>query len=109
MRIEGAIVPVGRPAFNREAWCALVTRRPEFRRPPPRQIRNPFTGESTTAQPPPDVAEVVSEGRVVGEVYWSMSEEPRVNVSVESSALPLVRECAAELGGEFQPEPSHQT
>ena len=104
LRIKGAIRPFGVSRFNREAWCELVARRPEFRRRPPRQARNPFTGEAMTVQPPKDVAEVLSDGHPVGEVYWSMSEEPLVNVSMEPSALPLVLEWAAEIGGEFQPD-----
>ena len=104
MRIEGAIYPVGDAArFGRGAWCDLVSARPEFRRFPPKQTRNPFTGEPMTVRPVPDAAEVVVEGRAVGEVYWSMSDEPLVNVSVEVSALPLVREWAEALGGEFRP------
>jgi hypothetical protein len=53
--------------------------------------------------PPEDFAEVVLEGRVAGEVYWSMSEEPLINVRVEPSAMPMVLEWATELGGEFRP------
>jgi hypothetical protein len=104
MRIEGAIHPVGEAArFSREAWRQLVSARPEFRRHQPKQARNPFTGGPMTVRSTPDTAEVVVEGRAVGEVYWSMSEEPLVNVSVEVSALPLVREWAEALGGEFRP------
>lgn len=107
MRIEGVIYPIGAGAgFNRDAWCQLVASRPEFRRPPSRQVRNPFTGGSMTVHPPTDTAEVVLEGCEVGQVYWSMSEEPLVNVSVEPAAQPLVREWAAALGGEFRADSS---
>jgi hypothetical protein len=53
--------------------------------------------------------DVVVEERVIGNVYWSMSEEPLVNVSIEPSGLPLVAEWAAALGGEFRPDapPAH--
>jgi hypothetical protein len=103
MQIEGAIHPVGDGAgLTRGAWCQLVTARPEFRRHPLRQARNSFTGGVMTVHPRPDAAEVVVDGRVVGQVYWSMSDEPLVNLTVESSALPLVREWAAALGGEFR-------
>lgn len=107
MRIEGAIYPtVAGSGFSREAWCRLVASRPEFRRHASRQARNPFTGETMTVHPPPDAAEVVWEGSVVGQVYWSMSEEPLIHVSVEPAALPLVREWATALAGEFHPGPS---
>jgi hypothetical protein len=104
MPIEGTIRPVGeRAGFNRETWCRLVASRPEFRRLQPRQARNPFAGATTTIQPPADAADVVVGGGPVGRVSWSMSEEPLVNVRVESAAMPLVREWAAALGGEFRP------
>ena len=45
--------------------------------------------------------DVVVEDRVIGKVYWSMSEEPLVNVSIEPAGLPLVAEWAAALGGQF--------
>src|SRR5262249_10148461 len=110
MRTEGTIYPSGHAAgFSREAWCQLLSRRPEFRRHPPRQARNPFTGEAMTVHPPEDAAEVVLDGRAVGEAYWSMSEEPLVNVSVEPAAMHLVSQWATELEGEFRPDlPSRQ-
>jgi hypothetical protein len=108
MRVEGAIQPSGNGSrVNREAWCQLVARRPEFRRPAPRQGINPFTREPMILRPTPDVAEVVVDGISVGNVGWSMSEDvPQVNVSVERSAMPLVLEWAQELGGEFHEDPS---
>jgi hypothetical protein len=57
-----------------------------------------------TVRPPADAAEVLLGGRSVGDVYWSMSEEPLVNVSIEPSALPMVLEWAVALGGEFRPD-----
>ena len=105
MRIEGAIRPTGDATdFKRDAWCRLVSRRPEFRRPSPREIRNPFTGKAATIRPTNDVAVILLDGREVGQAYWSMSDDAVVNVSVEPSALPLVMEWAAELGGKFQAE-----
>jgi hypothetical protein len=57
-------------------------------------------------RPTADVAEVVVNGSVVGNVSWTMSaEDPQVNVSIEPSASQLVLEWAAELGGEFREEP----
>lgn len=106
MQIEGAIYAVGDSAgFTREAWCQLVSARPEFRRHLPRSARNPFSGETTTIHAPPDAADVVVNDQPVGKVFWSMSEEPLVNVSVESSILPLVNEWAAAMGGEFRSDP----
>jgi hypothetical protein len=103
MRIEGAIHPRPEgPGFNQEAWSAFVGRRPEFRALAPRQARNPFSGEAMTVYSPTGAGEIMVDGRSVGRVSWSMSEEPLVNVSVEPSALPLVREWAAALGGEFR-------
>jgi hypothetical protein len=106
MRVEGAIQPDGDGSgLNREAWCQLVARRPEFRRPEPRQGINPFTREPMIVRPTPDAAEVVVDGVSVGDVGWSMSEDvPQVNVSVERSAVPLVLQWATELGGEFHEE-----
>ena len=102
MRIEGTIRPTREGmGFSREAWCQLVSRRSEFRRHPARQGRNPFTGGTMTIQPPDDVADVMLEGRSVGQVWWSVSEEPLVCVVVEPSAMPLVLEWAQELPGEF--------
>jgi hypothetical protein len=104
MQVMGAIHPIGDAAeFSREAWCRIVDSRPEFRRHQPRQARNPFTGGAMTVRATPDAAEVIIDGKVVGNVYWSMNEEPLVNVSVEPSALPLVSEWASAMGGEFRP------
>src|ERR1700686_1377204 len=81
MRIVGAIYPIADvTGFSREAWCQLVSVRPEFRRYPPRQSRNPFTGGMMTVRTTPDAAEVIFEGHTVGPVYWSMSEEPLVKI-----------------------------
>lgn len=107
MRVEGAIFPTAvAREFTRDAWCDLVATRPEFRRPPSVQRPNPFKpGEFMTVHHPADAAEVVIDGRAVGDVFWSMSDEPLVNVSVEPAALGFVRQWAATLGGEFRPEP----
>lgn len=92
-----------------DSWCRLIRDRPEFRRPPPRQANNPFTREPMVILPAQDAAEVVVDGKGVGDVYWSMSEdEPLVNVSVERLALPLILQWAAELGGEFHEDSSHR-
>jgi hypothetical protein len=56
-----------------------------------------------TVHPAADAAQIVVNGQTVGNVYWSMSDEPLVNVSVEPSGLAFVRECAALLAGEFRP------
>ncbi len=100
--IEGEILPKADAVdFNRDAWCRLVQLRPEFRRYPPRQAPNPFKGGMMNLPSHDDIAEVLLGDQVVGNVHWSMSEEPCVNVSVQPSAMPLVLEWAAELGGEF--------
>jgi hypothetical protein len=102
MRIDGAIMPVGGgKGFSREAWRRLIGSRPELQRPASKQTRNPFTGEAMTVDPPEDAAEVMLEGRVVGEAYWSLSDDPLVNVSVDLAVIFLVTEWAAALGGEF--------
>lgn len=107
MRIHGAIrqSAKGTAGFDRAGWRRLVASRAEFRRLSPRPGRNPFTGEVIDVHPPDDSADVVIEGSVVGSVWWSMSEEPLVNVSVEPALAPLVREWAEALGGEFHPDP----
>lgn len=107
MRVEGAIFPkVAARDFTRDVWCDLVATRPEFRRYPSVQRPNPFKpGELMTVRPSPDAAEVVIDGRAVGKVYWSMSDEELVIVSVEPAALEFVQQWAATLGGEFRPEP----
>jgi hypothetical protein len=61
-------------------------------------------GKPMTLPRHPAEPDVVIDGRKLGSAWWSMSEEPLVNVSVEPSALPLVLEWAKELGGEFQQE-----
>ena len=59
-----------------------------------------------TIYPSPDAAEVIVNGATVGSVYWSMSDEPLVNVSIEPSAISLVQEWETALGGEFRREPA---
>ena len=104
MRVEGEIVPTGSCSrVNLEEWCRLISSHAEFRRPQPRQVLNPFTREPMVITPRPDVAEVVVAGAVVGNVGWSEAEDvPLVNVSFERSAISLVLQWAAELGGEFR-------
>jgi hypothetical protein len=110
MRIEGAVYSVGDPAtFTKEAWCRFVETRPELRGYPTRQARNPFSGGMMDVRPMRDARDVVIEDRVIGEVYWSMSEEPLVNVSIEPCGLGLVTEWAAALGGEFRPDTNVDT
>src|SRR3954454_6907212 len=101
MRIEGSIQPAGEVTFDRAAWCNLVDKRPELRRPALREIINPFTKKPTTVRPTDDAAEVLLNGSVIGSASWSMSEAALVNVSVEPAGLPFVRERAAELRGIF--------
>ena len=102
MPIKGVIRPtVSTASFNRDAWCQLVNLRPEFRRPPTREITNPFTGKASTIRARNDVAQISLDGRVIGSASWSMTDEALVDVSVEESALPMVMKWAAELGGEF--------
>src|SRR5688572_20756537 len=106
VRIEGAIIPTnGNEPFTREAWCQLIRSRSELRSPAPARRRHPLTGEEVIIKATEDAAEVMLADRVVGAVFWSMSDEPLVNVGVEPSAMPLVLAWAAELGGEFRLTP----
>jgi hypothetical protein len=91
MRVEGIIQLVGDDlAGEREAWHELLARRPEFRRPGPRQTINPFTREPMMISPRLDVAEVVVDGVPVGQVDWSADEdEAQILVSIERSAIRL--------------------
>ncbi len=104
MRIHGAIYPTSAPTnFTREAWCKFIKTRGEFQRHAPIQKPNPFkSGTLMTVYPAPDAADVLTEDGVVGEVYWSMSKEPLVIVSIEPSAIGLAHEWAAAFGGEFR-------
>ena len=108
MRVQGTILPAGDGSrVNREAWCDLVDRRPEFCRPQPRQIINPFTRKLVMTRPTRDVASVVVDGVTLGEVSWSMDEDdPQVIINVERSVVDLVLQWAADLGGEFSEIPS---
>src|SRR5882672_6831405 len=107
MRIEGAIRPIsGAVGFSHQKWCQLVRRRPEFRPYPPRQGQ-PTYPRHLQFSPPEDLedaAEVWLNGRVVGNVHWSNSGAPLVNVSVDRSAVSLVLEWATALEGEFREE-----
>jgi hypothetical protein len=102
MRLDGAIFPKrDSSGFSREAWCEFVVTRPEFKQPLPKEATNPFTGEVITVYPSEDSSDVEVDGCVVGQVYWSMSDEPLVNVSIAPSCLLLVLEWASAIGGEF--------
>ena len=106
MKITGIIRPTaGNREFSREAWCALITERPEFRRRAPLSAPNPFKpGTMMTVPYPDDGAEVVVDGQVVGSVGWSMSEERFAMIEVGQSAVPLVLQWAKGYGGEFTEE-----
>ncbi|MEZ6139648.1 MAG: hypothetical protein R3B84_03665 [Zavarzinella sp.] len=103
MKVEGTIEPDSNiSSLSREPWCQLVDRRAELPRPEPRQAINPFTCQSMTIRPTPDVALVILNGECVGDVSWSMDEDvPLVIISVEQVALSLVLEWTKELGGKF--------
>ena len=102
MQINGEILPdADSIGFTRERWCELVISRAEFKRPTPKDTTNPFTGEAMTVFPPEDAADVVFDGNVVGKVYWSMSDEPLINISIEVSKLDVVKEWATAMGGRF--------
>jgi hypothetical protein len=103
MKIEGSIQPAGAVTFDKAAWCEFIGRRPELRRPGPREGINPFTKKPQVYRPRNDAAEILLNGNVIGSASWSQSEESLVNVSVESAGLTLVQEWAAELGGVFIP------
>jgi len=64
----------GRGSFDRLKWVTLVDRRPEFKRHPPRQISDPFTGHLVTVYATDDAAEVHLMGQAVGEAWWSASD-----------------------------------
>lgn len=106
MRITGEIYPKDdSTSLTHEAWCQFVASRPEFRRHESTEARNPFSGETMIVHPPPGSAEVVLDGKAVGEVYWSMNEEPAVIVCVEQIAMPLVNEWAESFGAEYRMYP----
>lgn len=104
MKIRGSIQPAGGKTFDKAAWCALIDKRRELRRPAPRAGINPFTKKAQVYQPAQDAAEVLLDGNVIGSASWSQSDEPVVNVGIDSVGLRLVREWAAELGGTFVAE-----
>jgi|GEM_PF-2723842 len=108
MKIDGVILPTGADSrVNREDLCRLIDTRPEFRRPAPVQIINPFNRESVVVSPTQDVAEVEVDGAKVGNVSWSMSDDnPLINVKIEQSAVWLALEWARELRGDFREYPS---
>lgn len=105
MQINGVIKP--QPESHRltfDTWCEFVAGRSEFRRPQPTETRNPFGGEAITIQPSDDVVDIEVDGCVVGNAFWSMSEEAVVNVTIDEPHLPLVSEWAEELDGVFHPD-----
>jgi hypothetical protein len=55
-----------------------------------------------TYTPPPDAARVMIQGTIVGDANWSVSDEQCVDVFVAPSAIALVQEWTAALGGEFR-------
>lgn len=57
-----------------------------------------------TVRPTEDTAQVIIGDQAVGLAHWSMSDDPLVVVSVEPSAILLVQEWAAAMGGEFREE-----
>jgi hypothetical protein len=102
MQITGQIVAGGDVEFSRDAWCRHIASRPEFHERPPATVPNPFKpGEMMPTPVHEDLADVVLNGRKVGSVWWSMNEEPLVNVDVDESALRFVHQWAEALGGVF--------
>lgn len=106
MQITGTIRPTADSKdFNREAWCSFILSRPEFQLQSPREVPNPFKPGTTMKTPVHrDAADVVVDGRTVGRVHWSMSEEPLVVVKIDPSAVAIAVQWAEEFGGKFQEE-----
>jgi hypothetical protein len=90
--------------LDRALWRQFIGSRPEFRRQLSISGVNPFSGTEMTVSPRADSAEVIMDNRPVGNVWWSMSDVPMVNISVQEIALPLVLECAKDLNAEFHAE-----
>jgi len=105
MRIEGAIYPLADASgFDRQAWCQFIANRPGFRLPAPRSsihslAKKKHSRRATTLRA------WFKNGRDVGMVHWSQSEEALVNLSVEPSAMDLASEWAAAMHGEFRAYP----
>jgi hypothetical protein len=96
---SGAIVPRGDGSqVDYEAWCRMVTERPELRPIEPEQIANPFTGAPATMKPRPDAATIVVDGVEVGGACWY---EPEIVFYGPRSMLPVFERWAAELGGKL--------
>jgi hypothetical protein len=104
---SGAIVPRGDGSrVDYEAWCRMITERPELRPIEPEQIVNPFTGAPATMKPRPDAATIVVDGVEVGDACWY---EPEIVFWGPRSMLPIFELWAAELGGKLIEDPPSLT
>lgn len=102
MRIDGVIIPNDDNPFNKEIWICVLDSRPEFRRACSRTSRHPLNRTAMTIHAAPDPAGIWLHDELIGNVSWSHSEQPLINVSIEPAGLPLVQEWAAVLGGQWR-------
>ncbi len=100
MRIDGYISPGNEAWFDRQIWCGLISRRPEFGPAVPREMINPFTKEHIMLQTSGDMADVWLEGRIIGSTAWA-PEIASIHFCIEPSGLPLLHVWAVDLGGKI--------
>jgi hypothetical protein len=93
------------PGVDLDHWRRLVANHPRLRRPPPREILNPFTGKPAVHVPPDTDATIYLDTSPVGAISVSDSSDGELVVwgpevgfdDVETIASAI----AAELGGRY--------
>lgn len=62
-------------------WEAFLKRRPDLVRPPPRLIKNPFSGNTVEFHEPPGVVRIIHEGHILGAI------EPSAEFTLDGELL----------------------
>jgi hypothetical protein len=93
------------PGVDLDRWRRLAASDSRLRRPPPRDIVNPFTGKPAVHVPPDTDATIYIDDMPVGAISKSNSDEGELDVwgagSRDNDVEAIARAIAAELGGQY--------
>jgi hypothetical protein len=91
------------PTMTRKAWCDLIPGFDTLVPPESRTVTNPFTKKPALVKPTEDTVNIVIDGQVVGQAYWSQSEDNEIVFCGDAKMVPpIVREIALILDGQFE-------
>jgi hypothetical protein len=93
------------PGVDLDLWRRIVAATPYLRRPPPRNIINPFTGQPAVHTPPDTDAQILVDNFAIGAISESLAGDHDLDVWASDETRDEVERVAvavaAELGGKY--------